>query len=549
MKSAKEKYDICETVMRILDGSVDPAVFRAFEKQLVDDAESRAMYLALLEACGHLQKPGDSFKINTMGSDDDGFLHERLWKSLARMEKEAPAVEIEKPVPAPVPIHKIKSQQPIRPLRKTTLIPLVLSAAAVLLVVLFVRFAPVRDRYYGQIVDTHQAVFAGSSAHLQATEYLGDEMLKLEKGLVRIQMDDGSLVLLEAPVELRLEGNDQVFLIQGKLTADVPKSGLGFTVRTPSASIVDYGTEFGVSIDQYATTEAHVLRGNVEMRMGSNLRVFEKAIRLSAHQAGCVSGQTLTAIPAQVGRFTYAMPSAFEECAGSLRPLLYFRLKENDIQTFGEMTGKNGLDIRLEPTTQTTGGPLLGGAHTGYAMQMDGARPLQIRNVWPVFARESGDYTAACWVRFDRLGHQVVWSNRTVDNAGESSDAYYRVLYLNDRGRLEHTAYFPQAAPEARKTNTVVSSQTLVPDQWYFVAVTHAEGGYKLLYIDGQLSAASSLQQVTPLEKYSELTFGQAVDELAGGFTGAIADILFFSRELSDNENKRLYESTLNLKK
>lgn len=539
MTSAKEKFDFCETIVRILDGTVTPDEFRLFENKLTENADLRDLYITVLEACGHMQKPGHSFSINALPDCDEA----QLWKSLAKMEREAPAVEVEEELPGPELIHKVTHDKLPRSINKSTLIPVFAAAAAILFVIIFVRFAPVRNTYYGQITDTHQAVFADSMSDHQRGGFLRDETLKLEKGLARIQMDDGSIVLLEAPAELRLEGDDQVFLIQGKLTADVPKSAIGFTVRTPSASIVDYGTEFGVSIDQYARTEAHVLIGNVEMRLGSNERVFEKAIRLSANEAGAVSGQTLTTIPARVEQFTYEIPSLFQTYAAAQDPILYFRLKENDIRTFSNMTQESSLGILTGPELKTVSGPFLGGGQPAYAIQLKNGQGININNVLPVFADQTGDYTVACWIRFDQIHHQIVWSNRTVSHAAGPEDTYYRVMQLNDEGKLEHLAYFPNNGQESRKTSVVTSSETLQPDQWYFVAVTHAKDNYKLLYINGRLSAQSSVLQGIPLEKYSELTFGRAVEDLGPGMTGCLSEILFFNRELSEKENRMLYES------
>lgn len=538
MKSAKEKYDICETIMRILDGLVTEGEFQLFEKKLIESDEVCSIYMAILEAYTHMKRPGSSFRINAMGGDDDKSPFDELWLSLAKMEEKALAVEVEKTEQEPEPI------QESRPFKRKNPLPLIVTTAAALFLVIFVYFAPVRT-YYGQIIDTYQATFADSMPNLQRGEYLGDEPIRLEKGLVRIRMDDGSIVLLEAPSELRLEEDDQVFLIQGKLTADVPKSGIGFTVRTPSASIVDYGTEFGVSIDQYAKTEAHVMKGNVEMRLGSDLRVVEKAIRLSANQAGSVSGKTLSFIPAKLNRFTYEIPSSFETSAMKLDPLLYFRFKGNNIHTFGEVTGKNGVEILMGLDRQITPGPSFGNRYPTYALEMNGIQGLRIQNVLPVFASETGDYTVACWVCFGQIEKRVIWSNRVVNMSPGNDSSYYRVLWLNDEGKLEHTAYFPERKANNRTFNTIAGPAVLKPDQWYFVTITHAKGKYKSLYINGQLSARSTILQGNPLEKYNELTFGQSFEEFAPGFTGAISEILFFSRDLTAKENRMLYESAL----
>ena len=446
-------------------------------------------------------------------------------------------------------IHEKRVEHSHR-LNKTSLFLFIVSAAALLLLILFVHFAPVRNNSYGQVMDCYQVAFGDSKSSIYRGQSLSDEPLKLDKGMVKIQMDSGGIVLVEGPAEVRLENNNQVFLIQGKLTAKVPGQALGFIVRTPSASIVDYGTEFGVLVDQYANTEAHVLKGQVELRLGSNIRVFEKALRLLALQAGQASSETLKTVPASVHQFAYEIPSAFETSAMSLNPLFYFRLREKDIHTFCEMTEKPGLKIEMNDELSLAAGPLLNNDNPGYALKMDGTNGFSVSNVLPVCQMETGDYTVAGWVRFDKIQKQIIWSHRVLGNpsAIEEKDkgTYYRLLWLNEEGHLEHTAYFPEKEVQSRKVKAVASSLSLEPNKWYFVAVSHALKKQKLMYINGKLAAQSPGIQDTLLEKYSELTFGRPFEGLSPGLTGAISEILFFNRDLTQKEIEKLYLSAIN---
>ncbi len=543
MKSGRDKFEICELILRMLDDSVSPEEFRAFEDLLKSDDEVRAMYLSILEGYSHIQKPGSGLRINMMGGEDDGGFDQELWQMLARAERESPSVEVAKPT--------VEAEaEPSRPVvwradRKVSLVWSILAAAAVLLVIVFVRFAPVRDISYGQITEVYQAS-QESGGRLYRGQCLGGETVKLDKGMVEIQMDDGPVVLVEAPAEIRLEENNQVFLVQGKVTADVPKSAIGFTVRTPSATVVDYGTQFGVMVDRFATTEAHVLKGQVEMRLGSNVRVFDKALRLSANQAGSVSGQTLAMIPAAANQFAYRIPSAFEAAVMELEPMLYFHFKNNDVGTFCEMTGKPGLAMTLSPGLSVVSGLPLGLDKSGYAMKLDGVSGYSVGNVYPVASLDTGDYTVAGWVRLDTIQSQIIWSNKVVGriaNDGTESGAYYRVLWINEQGRLEHTAYYPENAVPQRKVKPIVSPIVLEADTWYFIAVTHALQKQKLLYVNGRLAAQSPDKQGTRLETYTELQFGLPFEGLAPGLSGAISEVLFFSRDLTDKEILRLYQT------
>jgi hypothetical protein len=52
----------------------------------------------------------------------------------------------------------------------------------------------------------------------------------------------------------------------GKLAAAVPRAARGYTIITPTAEVVDLGTEFGVSVDRSGASEVHVFDGEVVTR-------------------------------------------------------------------------------------------------------------------------------------------------------------------------------------------------------------------------------------------------------------------------------------------
>ncbi|HOQ04169.1 MAG TPA: FecR domain-containing protein [Anaerohalosphaeraceae bacterium] len=542
MESVREKFELTRTIVRILDGSVSPEEFDAFEQLLQNNPEVRTFYLSIIENTAHFQKVPGLFQWELSEEGEEGLLKPELWHSLAEMEQASPAIAIEKEPPAPpAPLPK-----PSPAFRKSSLLPMLASIAAALMILLYTHWMPVQDKQHGQILETFQARFDEEFEHFSPGTSLGKQTLRLLQGLVRICTDQGAFVLLEGPAEFRLENDNQLFLIQGKLTADVSKNAEGFTVRTPSACIIDYGTKFGVLLDQYASTEAHVLEGTVEMRLGSNLRTSQKVVRLTAFQAASASGQTLILIPPKVQDFIYQIPSPFEASIQALKPTLYFRLKEKLPQTFTDITGKTGFQIHFSSDLQVVQGPFSTPDSPSYALAMMPEQSVRISEIWPIFENDSGDYTVLCWLRPNTIEPQLIWSHRTAQTVPAIADnSYYRVLCITETGNLEHTAYYPNRRPDARKVNSIVSDRPLEPGRWYFFAVTHAKGARKLMYINGRLCAQSARPQETPLERYTELSFGQSLDELGTGFSGAITDIAFFNRVLSEKEIQHLYQTAV----
>lgn len=89
--------------------------------------------------------------------------------------------------------------------------------------------------------------------------------LYLKCGLVQIVFDGGAEVILQAPCAMRLENGGRMFLQSGTISVEVPKRALGFAVQTPTGTVTDYGTEFGMVVRQNGETEAHVYKGKVAL--------------------------------------------------------------------------------------------------------------------------------------------------------------------------------------------------------------------------------------------------------------------------------------------
>jgi hypothetical protein len=114
--------------------------------------------------------------------------------------------------------------------------------------------------------------------------HLGDR-LALRSGLLEITYDTGAKVILQGPVTYEVESPAGGYLAIGKLTAKLEKRSevrgqrsepanqkseirnqKSFAVRTPTATVTDLGTEFGVDVDKDGGTTSHVFRGVVKVQ-------------------------------------------------------------------------------------------------------------------------------------------------------------------------------------------------------------------------------------------------------------------------------------------
>lgn len=546
MLTASNKFELCETTLRILEGAVTEEEFRVFEKRLIADAEVRDLYVVLCETYTQFEKMGSTFQSNLM--EDFGLSDNALLQALAKVEKTAPVIKI----PAEVAVKKESQPETptVRPYKssKLSLYAAIVSTAALIFMFIALYFMPVSTNTVGRILETENAVWASSGFVYRGGDILSEgQRLVLKEGFVKIEMDDRSKVLVEAPATFTLEADNQFLLQQGRLTARVPSTALGFTVRTPSASVVDYGTEFGVSVDEQANTEAHVKKGQVELRLGSDTRVFEKAIRLQAQQAGRVEGQTLASIPVSMSQFNYEFPTPFEVEAKAAGASLYLRPAGGGSNPVLALRDNPHLLINARPNPNLAAGPWLGGGQRVDAFRVEPSTPVvKITNVTSLPQSRDGSYSTGFWIRFDRIKEQVICADHV---KGKHNNRYCRLILMTEDGRLQHCAYNLR---DKFKWRVVTSPDKLRPRSWYFVLISRQVVGSddKTLYINGRqvdidLARNAEKRKIEDIwiGEVQSMQYGGAIGDFEG-FEGAIAEILFFPRALDDHEVSRLYQLT-----
>ena len=118
---------------------------------------------------------------------------------------------------------------------------------------------------------------------------LNNVPFKLHEGFAKIKLLDGAEIVFQAPCSFKLDTSGQVFLDYGSFCAYVPESAVGFVVRTNGATVVDYGTEFGIIAERSGKTETYVFQGEIDLRTGSDVVRHGDSRRLTAGFAGVVN--------------------------------------------------------------------------------------------------------------------------------------------------------------------------------------------------------------------------------------------------------------------
>ena len=115
---------------------------------------------------------------------------------------------------------------------------------------------------------------------LNAHTLLG-QTYALTAGLMEITYDTGSKVVLQGPVTYEVESNNGGFLSIGKLTGKVTcETARGLTIRTPTTTVTDLGTEFGVEVSDTKAVFVHVFNGSIKLQTRSG-RKTSKTVRMT----------------------------------------------------------------------------------------------------------------------------------------------------------------------------------------------------------------------------------------------------------------------------
>jgi hypothetical protein len=207
--------------------------------------------------------------------DAETFSDSQDWKALAEYEKYAPTMEVISPpqVKEWHPVKKIPVESPVRTINKFYLVTTVLCAAALFLMILYVRLTPPASYKAAMVLDSMDALWSSDLPISPGTRVVSSSRpIRLTQGIVKLQTDDLVQIVLEAPAEFYFTSYSEIAMNYGKLFAHVSKQGSGFSVVTPKSKIVDMGTEFGVLCHINGDTEFYLYKGRANLIAGEKFK-------------------------------------------------------------------------------------------------------------------------------------------------------------------------------------------------------------------------------------------------------------------------------------
>lgn len=362
----------------------------------------------------------------------------------------------------------------------------------------------------------------------------------LDAGILQVIYDNGAKVLLQAPARFELVSNQVLRLRSGRLTARVPEAAIGFTVETPTANVVDLGTEFGVTAGENAS-EVHVFEGEVLVKTATE----PDPLRLRENRASRIDLATGTPTGVDFRPFGFMRtlsdpPSDLTARLRKLSPLALYRMVlTDDGRTLRDDRSDGHHGQVFAPAGRV---PWAAGFAGGTALSLNGAE-AHTYGVIPGFPKCTTNALSVCaWIYANRRPRWASIVKNWNKDAKVNHGGQFHFGLFRDDGDLE--AHVHDASGQEV---LVRENQPLPLDQWHVVAFTF-DGAILRLYRNGIELAATPCKG---LWDYGPNTLGVGVklgDEStpslrnAGYWDGRLDNLAIFHRALSAAEIASLSE-------
>ncbi|MCM2369074.1 LamG-like jellyroll fold domain-containing protein [Aporhodopirellula aestuarii] len=351
---------------------------------------------------------------------------------------------------------------------------------------------------------------------------------ELQKGLLHLHFGGGVMVYLEAPARFDAISDSRVVLHSGRLSATVPPAGIGFTVETPEAEVVDFGTEFSVDVEGGAS-EVHVFDGLVRVHPGaSNGRDASRSVDVQASEA--VRIKEGTPDPENISIATDRFIRDFEEHARKYAPavrkkspLAFYRMPIRDKGLVSEPPKYSGVVLTGEGKRP----PHARGVFVGGSLRVGADSIGRGGRVNNPPALNTGQFSVTLFVYRESDDRGATAATNMHDDHGN-----FDVL-LDDDGRLQATVRSRDGSQ-----STVLGELVLPLRKWRHVVLT-VDGHNMHFYEDGKLVQSKPCAELATSES-DPIWFGTNASTTQV-WDGRIDEVALFDRALDDEEVLTLY--------
>ncbi len=366
----------------------------------------------------------------------------------------------------------------------------------------------------------------------------------LNLGIAELTFESEVKVTIEAPASFLLVDQGTIELLSGKLSAHVPRDGIGFTIETPRAAVVDLGTDFGVEVMNH-DAEIHVFTGEVRVDLHSGAGPDPPPLRLVTGEATRIN--RLTGLPAGINldrqRFwrgfqTDAMQPYVQRVL-ELGPAAYYQMEPTEDGTKVEdMSGNQANATVFLGRAQR---PIWTAGRFGAALDFGGPAQLTYAAAKWYPQTKNNQLSVVAWVH---ARSRPRWASIAKNWAGgdDNRGQFHFGLY-QDYGDLE------VHIEDVSGDEVVAREDVPLPlDQWHMVAFV-ADGSYLRLFRNGQQVASEPYHALHSNPQIKALGIGTKLNVQGDApeehdfnmWDGRIDELVIFNHALSEEEIQNLF--------
>ncbi len=372
----------------------------------------------------------------------------------------------------------------------------------------------------------------------------------LTSGVIGLLYESGAKLVVSAPANFELISVTQFRLLSGQLSAYMPtEESKGFTVETPSATAIDFGTEFAVEVASGpgSTDEFHVFSGEVLLQPRAPSK--EWPINMTSGQAVRLDHETNTPAGIRLDNQRFIRrfaPSAnaYADVAHDLNPAVYLNMEINQ----GGFLLQDSIDSNLAAKIYSRDSayvPWASGLGEGSSLRLDG-NSSRTYAVIPTYPQTKNDrLSVAAWVL---ANSRPLWAS-IAKNWGEGADA-------SQRGQFHFGLKGTTGQLEAHLNDVdgmekfAIETEPLPLGSWQHVAMV-ADGSRLRIYRNGKEVGSVEYTKIMGSQSIRALSIGAKLDGTGswvepcnrGFWDGSIDELAIFNHALSREDVKRLYEA------
>ncbi|MBD3676320.1 MAG: FecR domain-containing protein [Planctomycetaceae bacterium] len=420
---------------------------------------------------------------------------------------------------SPVPVSSWRGQ----------IVALLGAIAALLLVSVTLHQSDSESQPVAQLVETIDARLMTSGNEVWRRDDLTAGAYRLNRGFLHLRFRGGVMVYVEAPARFDAVSDSRLILHSGRLSASVPPEGIGFTVETPEAEVVDFGTEFSVDVGEDAS-EVHVFDGLVRVSPRGDRTNQPTSIDLRTQQAVRIEKSQSKPLDIEVAHERFVRdfqepPVPYPSLVLKQNPLAYYRMpiREHGLICFhSDSYHGDVLTEEMDRARPPHAKGLIGGALRVQAESIGRGGYVE---VGPSFMM--GQLSVVAFVYAEGSG-----STRTMLTNLSGNEGNYR-LALDENGILNATVWTADGDMVSCR-----GTQSLALKTWQQVILT-ADGEELRLFLDGQEIASTDCPLLKIVEQ-PPIWFGTSPsgEEL---WDGRLDEVALFDRSLSAEEIRKLY--------